>query len=254
MLSICTGGAGYAPRFPGFTGGFMAIYTIGDLHLSLGADKAMDIFPGWENYVARIEENWKNTVREEDTVVLAGDISWGMSLQQALRDFQFIDALPGKKLLLKGNHDYWWTTRAKMEAFFEENGIRSLSFLHNSASLVEGLWLCGSRGWIFENGQEHDRKITAREATRLELSLKSAEGAQGERVAFLHYPPLYGNETSVEILDVLRRYEVRRCYYGHIHSAGCAWALEGEHLGITFKLISADYLRFCPHLVPLSGK
>ena len=124
MFSICTGGAGYAPRFPGFTGGFMAIYTIGDLHLSLGADKAMDIFPGWENYVARIEENWKNTVREEDTVVLAGDISWGMSLQQALRDFQFIDALPGKKLLLKGNHDYWWTTRAKMEAFFEENGIR----------------------------------------------------------------------------------------------------------------------------------
>lgn len=224
----------------------MAVFTIGDLHLSLGADKRMDIFPGWENYVERIERHWREAVDEGDTVVLAGDISWGMSLEEALNDLRFLERLPGKKLLVKGNHDYWWATGAKMQGFFEQNGLLSFSLLHNNAYPCEGAVLCGSRGWLFERGEAHDRKILLREAMRLELSLKAGTAFPGERVAFLHYPPIYGEEVSPEIIDVLHRYQVGRCYYGHIHSAGCARALCGEWDGIDFQLVSADFLRFRP--------
>lgn len=224
----------------------MAVFTIGDLHLSLGADKRMDIFSGWENYVERIERHWRETVGEEDTVVLAGDISWGMSLEGALNDLRFLERLPGKKLLVKGNHDYWWATGAKMQGFFEQNGLNSFSLLHNNAYPCEGAVLCGSRGWLFERGEAHDRKILLREAMRLELSLKAGEAFPGERIVFLHYPPIYGEEVSPEIIEVLHRYQVGRCYYGHIHSAGCSRALCGEWDGINFQLVSADFLRFRP--------
>lgn len=229
----------------------MSIFTIGDLHLSLDADKNMEIFPGWENYMERLCLHWKQCVRDGDTVVLAGDISWGMTLQSALKDFILIDSLPGRKILIKGNHDYWWSTRAKMEGFFERNALRTLEILHNSAVPINGAVLCGSRGWMFEKGEPHDRKIVLREAQRLELSLKAAAPYEGERIAFLHYPPVYADQASPDILEVLRAYGVRRCYYGHIHSAGCAWAVNGPFMGIEFQLISADYLHFCPKPVPI---
>ncbi|MCI8443459.1 MAG: serine/threonine protein phosphatase [Provencibacterium sp.] len=227
----------------------MAVFTIGDLHLSLGADKKMDIFPGWENYVERLERHWREAVSDGDTVVVAGDLSWGMTLDGALMDLQFLDRLPGRKLLVKGNHDYWWATAAKMQDFFSRHGLLSLSLLHNNACPCGGMALCGSRGWLFEKGEAHDRKILLREAMRLQLSLQEGEKYPGEKVAFLHYPPVYGGEVSGEILEVLHRFGVRRCYYGHIHSAGCARAVCGEFDGIRFQLVSADFLRFRPLLV-----
>ncbi|MCI8624001.1 MAG: serine/threonine protein phosphatase [Provencibacterium sp.] len=231
----------------------MAVFTIGDLHLSLGADKRMDVFPGWENYVERIERHWRETVSGEDTVVLAGDLSWGMTLEASLPDFLFLERLPGRKLLIKGNHDYWWSTGAKMQDFFQRHGLSTLSLLHNNAYACEGAVLCGSRGWLFEKGEPHDRKILLREAMRLELSLKEGGKHEGERIVFLHYPPLYGEEVSPEIIEVLQRFGVRRCYYGHIHSAGCARAVCGPFDGIGFQLISADFLRFRPLRVETNG-
>ena len=231
----------------------MALYVIGDLHLSLSGDKTMDIFPGWKDYVSRIKENWLVKIRPEDTVVLAGDTSWGMSFNEAKADFAFIDALPGQKITLKGNHDYWWATMNKMNAFFQQSGFSTLHILHNNHYLVEGVCICGSRGWIFDQGEPADQKVIAREAGRLELSLQSAGDFPGEKIAFLHYPPLYGEQLAPEILDILLKYGIRRCYYGHIHGAGCSYAFNGSYMGIEFRLISADYLRFDPVLVETSG-
>ena len=162
----------------------MALYTIGDLHLSLSGDHAMDVFPGWERYVGRIEENWRAKICADDTVVLPGDTSWGMSLEGALADFKFLESLPGKKIMLKGNHDYWWTTKAKMEAFFSAHGLKSLQILNNNCVAVDGVAVCGSRGWLFETGEPFDDKIINREAIRLELSgpLPWAIGA-GSRIS-----------------------------------------------------------------------
>ena len=230
----------------------MAVYTISDLHLSLSGDHAMDIFPGWEGYVERIERNWRAKIREEDTVVLPGDLSWGLSFEEAHADFRFLNALPGHKILLKGNHDYWWTTRKKMEEFFSGNGLNSLEILHNNCVVVEGIALCGSRGWLFETGQPFDEKIINREAMRLETSVAAAEQTGLEPVAFLHYPPVYGGNVSGQILEVLLRHGIRRCYYGHIHASGCRWAVEGLYEGIDFRLVSGDYLKFDPRLVESS--
>ena len=168
----------------------MAIYTIGDLHLSLGCEKPMDIFPGWQGYMEKLERHWNTLVRPEDTVVLAGDTSWAMKLEDTVADFSFLQRLPGQKLLLKGNHDYWWTTVKKMERFLQENGFDSLHILHNNSILAEGLAVCGTRSWMFDVGEAHDEKVMNRELGRLRASLDAAqEGA--ERVAFLHYPPVY---------------------------------------------------------------
>lgn len=227
----------------------MAVYTIGDLHLSLGGSKPMDIFAGWQGHVERLEENWRGLVLPTDTVVIPGDISWAMDLKETLTDFQFIHSLPGKKIFLKGNHDYWWSTMQKMESFLKENCLDSIRILHNNSIAVEGLVLCGSRGWLFEQGEAQDQKVLAREAGRLAASLQSGKNTPGERVVFLHYPPVYGDQLSPPILDVLLEHKVRRCYYGHIHGGACTKAFEGEYMGITFRLVSADHLRFCPILV-----
>lgn len=225
----------------------MALYAIGDTHLSLSVDKPMDVFGGgWRGYVDKLREGF-STVKAEDTVVLCGDLSWGMSLEQAEQDFAFLDALPGRKILLKGNHDYWWTTRAKMESFLEENGLDSLSILHNNAVSVEGLSLCGSRGWMFEQGQEHDKKIINREAGRIRASLQDAQRfGEQEKVLFLHYPPVFMQDSIPEFFEVMNQYGVRRCYYGHIHSQGCRFAFQGEWCGVQLEMVSADYLRFMP--------
>lgn len=222
----------------------MSIFTIGDLHLSIACDKPMDIFPGWHNYVAEITSNWKAQVSDADTVVLAGDISWGMTLQEAVADFEYIDALPGKKVILKGNHDYWWNSRRKMEAFFEDRGLSTLSILHNSCVAAEDIAICGTRGWMLEDSTPRDQKVTVREEGRLKASLEAAKLTGLEPVVFLHYPPVFGNGISGGIIDLLREYGVKRCFYGHLHGAACTQAFEGQYLDIEFALVSADHLKF----------
>lgn len=222
----------------------MALYAIGDLHLSTGCDKLMDVFSGWEGYVERIAANWKSTVQPEDTVVIAGDISWAMTLEQALGDFMLIDSLPGKKILLKGNHDYWWTSVKKMQEFFAEHRLNTLQLLHNNCVCAEDAAICGTRGWMLEEGTAHDQKLTAREEGRLRASLTAAKSCGLPPVVFLHYPPVYGDAVSGSMIAIMQKYGVKRCYYGHLHGRSCRFAIEGEYLGIQFSLISADHLGF----------
>lgn len=226
----------------------MAIYTIGDLHLSLGCEKPMDIFPGWQGYMEKLERHWNTLVCPEDTVVLAGDTSWAMKLEDTVADFSFLQRLPGQKLLLKGNHDYWWTTVKKMERFLQENGFDSLHILHNNSILAEGLAVCGTRSWMFDVGEAHDEKVMNRELGRLRASLDAAqEGA--ERVAFLHYPPVYPNANAQQVIDLLKEYNVKRCFYGHLHGNAIRFAVQGMVDGIEYRLISADALAFCPYKI-----
>lgn len=225
----------------------MALFVMGDLHLSLSSDKSMDIFGGWENYVERIKENWNREVSPEDTVVVPGDISWAMSLKEAEADFSFIHGLPGRKIILKGNHDYWWTTAAKMNNFLAENGFDSIFILHNNHYAYENYGICGTRGWINDDSEPADAKVLAREAQRLETSIASAESSGLEPLVFLHYPPLYGNEYNPDLLEVMYRHNIKRCWYGHIHGRkGHQNAVNGERDGIVFQLVSADYVQFCP--------
>lgn len=224
----------------------MSLYVIGDTHLSLGCDKPMDVFGGrWENYVEKLRQGFE-TVRPEDTTVLCGDLSWGMSLAQAREDFLFLHRLPGRKIILKGNHDYWWTTATQAYKFFAENGIDSLFILNNNCHFYEDAALCGTRGWFYEEERsaEHDRKMLSRELLRLEASLKAA--GDREKLVFLHYPPKLVNYECTEMLDLMCAYGVRRCWYGHLHSGGRSLAFEGEYRGIRFRLVSADHLSFIP--------
>lgn len=228
----------------------MSLYVISDPHLSLTTDKSMTVFPGWDDYVTRLEKQWRQLVGPKDTVVLAGDISWAMTLEDALEDFRFLHALPGRKLLFKGNHDYWWCTRRKMDAFFEQHGLSTITVVHNDAVAVDGRFaVCGSRGWFYDDAEDNV-KILRREAERLRTSIKAAKETGLEPVVFLHYPPLFDGRVCEELTDVLREENIRRCYYGHVHAAGIRQAFEGEWEGITFRLTSCDALRFCPLLIP----
>lgn len=226
----------------------MAIFAIGDLHLSLGTDKPMDVFPGWEGYLPKLESKWRTLIQENDTVILAGDTSWAMRLQDTKADFDFLQILPGRKWMLKGNHDYWWTTARKMESYIAANGWDTLHILHNNCCLVDGKALCGSRGWPFDDAAAQSAKIMSREAGRLEMSLAAGDEAQ-ERIAFLHYPPVFGNACARELVDVLKAHGVQQCFYGHLHGKAIRYAVQGEREGIRYKLISADGLAFCPYKV-----
>lgn len=229
----------------------MALFVIADLHLSLGADKPMDVFKGWEDYVERLEKNWRAVVAPEDTVVIAGDISWAMKLEDSLADFTFLHSLPGEKIILKGNHDYWWATRNKIDGFFAEHGLSSLRILHNCAYRVGGRAICGTRGWLYNSETEEDRKIVNREAGRLTASIAEAKKLGGELTAFLHYPPVYDGMECRELLDILAENQVKTCYFGHIHGQYAAKkALAGEYRGIEMHLVSCDFVNFCPVLVP----
>ena len=227
----------------------MALFTLADLHLSLSGDKPMDVFPGWENYVSRIERNWRAVVGEGDTVVLPGDISWEMKLDSAAADFGFLDALPGKKLIFKGNHDLWWTSMTKMNAFLTAHGFTTIRFLNNDAALVEGQVVCGTRGWLIEESGT-DSKLIKREALRLEMSLQAGLTLGSDPVVFLHYPPITRDHRCEELIEVLTRYGVRRVYYGHIHGQSVVNAFQGECDGIRYTLVSADRVDFTPVPVP----
>lgn len=229
----------------------MSIFVISDLHLSLGTDKPMEVFgAGWENYVARLEENWKTRVTPEDTVVIGGDISWATTEEELLPDLQFLGALPGRKILLRGNHDYWWQTLARMEKLIAREALPPLAFLQNNAFEVEGVALCGAKGYLAdkEKSEAENEKLFRRACTRLELSLQAAERQYPtlERIVFLHYPPVLVNFQNEAMLELMERYGVKRCYYGHLHAAGHAAAFQGECRGISFTLTSADFIDFAP--------
>ena len=221
----------------------MALFAIGDTHLSLSSNKPMDVFGGgWEGYVDKLRAGF-TAVGPEDTVVLCGDLSWGMSLEEAREDFAFLDALPGaRKLLLKGNHDYWWNTAAKMNRFFAENGFSTLQILHNNCYEYGDYALCGTRGWFYE--ETGDQKVFKRELIRLETSLKAA--GEMEKYCFLHYPPRYRGYVCEEILALLKQYRVSLCCYGHLHGDSHKLAMEGLYDGTDFRLVAADFVNFQP--------
>jgi predicted phosphohydrolase len=224
----------------------MSLFAIGDLHLSLGTDKPMDIFRGWENYVSLMEENWNRLVSPSDTVVVVGDISWAMTLEESREDFSYIHRLNGTKILLKGNHDYWFSTKSKVEQFLEKEGFDSIKILFNNAYEYDGFSLCGTRGWINEQGEDVDKKVLKREAGRLRMSLEAGKKLGKPPIAFLHYPPIYGTSECYEILEVLLEYQVKQCFYGHIHGRSADYAINGERMGIQFRLVSSDFVRFAP--------
>ena len=227
----------------------MALYAIGDLHLCLGAPKPMDIFGGaWVGYMDKLKEGM-SVIRPEDTTVLMGDLSWALDLYASAADFAWINNIPGRKIILKGNHDYWWSTASKFQRFCEQNEFENFFLLNNNAYEYGEYAICGTRGWFFEEERsgQHDEKVFRRELIRLEASLKAA--GEKEKYVFLHYPPRYKGYECPEILALLEKYEVRRCFYGHLHGGSHRLAMEGLWDGVDFKLCAADYLGFRPFKV-----
>ena len=229
----------------------MAIYAIADLHLSFSQDKPMDIFgDNWENHAEKIKENWIKKVKPEDTIILPGDFSWAMYLQDTALDFKYLSNLPGTKILLKGNHDYWWSTLNKMNEFIKEQQLNNIFFLYNNSYCVEDKIIVGSRGWNILDA-ENDKKMIKRENARLELSIQDGIkkfGEDLEKIVFMHYPPINKNDVvrneKNDFLKTMEKYNIHRCYYGHLHGQSHKDAVEGKIDNIQFKLISADYLKF----------
>ena len=224
----------------------MSIYAISDLHLSFGTDKPMNIFKGWDNHVDRLRANWLRLVNENDTVVLPGDFSWGLKLSETKKDFEFLESLPGKKLLLKGNHDLWWSTSKKLREFFMENGFYSVDIIYNNCAVCEGKAIAGTRGWFYDDTS--NKKVLAREAGRLEASINEAEKSGLPISVFLHYPPVYGDMVCEEIFGIIKKHGIKTVYHGHIHGAGFNKVVK-EYDGVEFRLISCDCVDFTPVLV-----
>lgn len=232
----------------------MALYAIGDTHFSESTDKPMDIFGGaWNGYRDKLVSSFSECLKEGDMLVICGDFSWGMSLEESLADFKLISSFPGKKVFLKGNHDYWWETVGKMTRFFEENSLKDLQFLHNNCIFYNDKVLCGTRGWFFDLADETagDEKVFKREVMRLEASLKAAhaEGQGKEIICFLHYPPVFYSGVVEPIVDLLHKYEVSRCYYGHLHGESLKGAVNSVIDGIKYQNISADNIGFRPVII-----
>ncbi len=225
----------------------MALYAIGDLHLSLGTDKPMDIFGGaWVGYMDKLRKGL-SSITSEDTTILLGDLTWSLDLDGAEADFAFLNAIPGRKIILKGNHDYWWTTATKFYKFCELKGFTDMFILNNNAYEYEDYAICGTRGWFFEEDAaegSHNDKIFKRELIRLEASLQQA--GDKPKLCFLHYPPRYRGYECPEILELLKKYEVEACYYGHLHGDSHKLAIEGSFDGTDYHLCAADFIDFCP--------
>ena len=242
----------------------MSVFTIADLHLSTASGHEMDVFGSrWQDYTKKIVKNWRAIVTDQDTVVLPGDISWAMNLAEAKSDFALLDSLPGKKLLGKGNHDFWWDTATKCNKFFNENKFNTLSLLYNNAFVVEDFIICGTRGWFLEKNQQQTvgevdfEKISNRELQRLRLSLETAKQLQQngneekEILCFLHFPPLWGDFIAEAMLKTMQEYGVKRCFYGHIHGTYYAPATQNYN-GLSLSLISSDFLDFVPKKITFS--
>lgn len=229
----------------------MAVFTLSDLHLSFSVDKPMNVFGSlWEGHTEKLSEFWNYMVDKDDTVIVPGDISWAMNVSEAVEDFRFINRLNGKKIIMKGNHDYWWQSMKKLEEFLEEHGFDTIRFMHNSAYEVEDIIVAGSRGWATETSPSaEDKRIIQREAIRFDLSLGEAKRLRGdsdrEIVAFSHYPVLSPGEETSPILEVLVRHGVKRLYYGHLHGVQESRLIKKAG-GIELELVSADYRMFTP--------
>ncbi len=222
----------------------MSVFVIGDLHLSLGADKPMDIFKGFENYVERLHSGWQRTVGRDDTVIIAGDVSWAIELSLARPDFSFIHELNGKKWIVKGNHDYWWATVTKLQNFFDENGFNTINILHNRSVFTEDINIAGSRGYIFE-GEKRSDKVLNRELCRLRASLADTKPGY-PIIAVTHYPFAFADNVWYDGIELLREFNVTHQYYGHIHGAAVRYSLSGNYYGIDMRLVSADSVDFTP--------
>ena len=228
----------------------MSIYVIGDLHLAFSVDKPMDIFGNnWENHAEKIKLNWLEKVKKEDTVILPGDFSWATYLEDTYKDFEFLNSLPGNKIMSKGNHDYWWATVTSMKKYLRENDFNNIEFLYNNAYLVENKIIVGTRGWINSWRSQENYKILKRENDRLKLSIEDGIKKYGntkEMVAFIHYPPFYKEVVPEEIdfIKTLNKFNIKKCYYAHLHGESHREAIEGNINGIEFKLVSSDYLKF----------
>ncbi len=228
----------------------MSLFAIADPHLSLGTDKPMDVFSGWNDYIPRLKENWERLITPDDTVVVGGDISWAMRLEECYEDFSFLHSLPGQKIFLKGNHDYWWQTKKKIDDYLAANGFDSIKILFNNAYEVGDFAVCGTRGWYYDKEGEHDIKVINREIGRLKTSYAAALATGKRPIVFLHYPPVYGDVECEEIMSTLLELDVKTCYYGHLHGERTHKnAVQGNYKGIDFHLISCDYTRFVPVLV-----
>lgn len=227
----------------------MSIFAIADLHLSFANPKPMDIFgSNWTNHENKIKEDWINKVTENDLVLLPGDFSWAMNLEDTYKDFEYLNNLPGKKIMLKGNHDYWWNSLTKLNKYIKENNFENIEFLYNNAYEFEGKIIAGTRGWNLIPNEENDEAIIRRELLRLEYSIKEGIkqfGDEKEIIVCMHYPPTNKSllENS-EFIKIMQKYNVKKCIYGHLHGDSHKEAVEGNIGGIDVKLISADYLDF----------
>jgi predicted phosphohydrolase len=239
----------------------MSLFVISDLHLdTVTNEKSMEVFGNrWQNYIEKIKNNWSRLVTNDDTVIIPGDISWALTIEESIPDLKWIDSLPGKKIIMKGNHDFWWATLAKLNKAFCENGINTIDILYNNALEVENFILAGSRGWFVDKSVQpiksvpvDHEKIINREVIRLRLSLDAAKHIQEatgkEIIAFFHFPPVWRDFECKEILEVLKEYNIARCYFGHIH--GCyAQSSVFKWENIEFRMISADFIDFIPQII-----
>lgn len=231
----------------------MAIFAVSDLHLPLSSYKPMDVFGSkWDNYVERLKENWQKIVKDDDVVIMPGDISWATYLEKSVADFEYINNLNGRKIILKGNHDYWWTTMNKLKKFMNEHEFSSIEFVHNNAVLCGDIAVCGTRGWNIanDNSSDEDKKIFMREKQRLILSLEDAKQKKAkEIIVAMHYPPIEKNGINRDFIEIMKEYGVKKCVYGHLHAAAQNFAYQGDVDGIDLRLVSCDYLNFVPKLV-----
>ena len=227
----------------------MALFAIADLHLPLGVDKPMDVFgEKWANYVERIADNWQTNVKPGDTVVIPGDFSWATYIEQAYKDFEFIHKLNGRKIIVKGNHDYWWTTMSKLKKYTAENGFSDVEFLQNNSFQYEDIFICGTRGWVhpaWDSATEEDKRLFERETLRLKLSLDSAKGAR-EIYVFTHFPPMSDKCEENSFTDLMEQYNVSKCLYGHLHAHSHRNAVNAVVRYIEYRLVSGDYIEFNP--------
>ena len=233
----------------------MSIYVIGDLHLSFANPKPMDIFgENWKNHEEKIKNDWKDKVKENDTVIILGDFSWAMELENMYEDFKYLSSLPGRKILLKGNHDYWWTSLKKLNEYLKENNFKNIEFMQNNSFEIEGKIIAGTRGWSFEDTEE-DKKILYRELLRLELSIQDGIkkfGKDKEIIVCMHYPPVTKQILkNSKFIEVMKKYNVKKCFYGHLHGEALKEAVNGEIDGIKLTLASSDGLDF--KLIKIGG-
>lgn len=242
----------------------MSLYVIADLHLSTldSTNKSMEVFGRrWDGYMTRIKNNWERLVADGDTVVIPGDISWALSLEEAVSDLKFIDSLPGKKILGKGNHDFWWCTMKKHRELFEKHGISTISFLYNNAHETEEYIIAGTRGWYYDEDAQNApdnadfEKLIRREELRLRTSLASAEqlrekSPQKPIVAFMHFPPYWNGKASDGLVEILKQHGVKNLYFGHIHG-NYTEPPYFDYEGIRMNMISADYIEFIPKIVKI---